>query len=308
MKLAVAFLLLGACVFAAYYNALDNEFVFDDFSIVLDYGPVTLAPQDWPKIFGLAGGEAQYRPLRTLSYAVDFQLGGLDPFVFHLSNLVYHWLASFLAFLAASEVTGGLGRQAAGTSPGQRRTVALFASVLWALHPIQTDSVTYVSGRRDILAGLFFFLGLYAFLRWRASAGAGQRLRRAAWGTLAFSAYALGVASKEVAVVLPVMFLVYDLCRARSAEHGVWQDVKGFLRKERALYGCLFGAAVLALVYYLSYVAPILRWHGGGPLATGQPLLDPARTDHWGLTTGDWRLAARPYFSQASIRAAVRRL
>jgi len=226
-KLAVC-LLLAVAIGSVYYNALSNGFVFDDYLLVVERAALPQVASQ--PALGFSPKVVGYRPLRTLSYVLDYRLGGLDPWIFHLSNLVYHWLTACLVFLVTAQLMAndaGVRGQESGVSPSDPRLwtldprlrVALFAALLWALHPIQTDAVTYISGRRDILTGLFFFLGLYAFLRLRTS-DPGLRTRgRVVWVGVAFLAYGLGLLSKEMAVTLPLVMLSYDfVCVVRVQE------------------------------------------------------------------------------------------
>src|SRR5262249_37081759 len=97
MKRLAVCLGLALAIWAAYYNALGNGFVFDDYLLVVDNGLVRThasVSQLLSKPLSLG-----YRPLRTLSYLVDFRLAGMQPWAFHASNLFYHWVTSCLVFL-----------------------------------------------------------------------------------------------------------------------------------------------------------------------------------------------------------------
>ncbi|HKA56966.1 MAG TPA: tetratricopeptide repeat protein [Candidatus Binatia bacterium] len=276
-KLIVALLLAGA-IGGVYYNALGNGFVFDDYLVLVNHPTIPRIVAN-PRL-ALVPAVVGYRPLRTLSYALDYRLGGMQPWVFHLGNLVYHWITACLVFLVALRLVAGCQAPVAGPSdrglgtadPGLR--TALFAAFLWALHPIQTDAVTYISGRRDILTGLFFFLGLYAFLRLR-SAGPGLWAgRRWFWGGAAFLAYFLGMLSKEMAVTLPLVMLCFDYVREvrlRGVRFG-W----GYVRElggagvrtvwhHKYLYLPLLLAGACFVWYAAFVVLPSWRvsWYGG---------------------------------------------
>ena len=197
MKKLTVWLLLGAAIGGAYYNALGNGFVFDDYLLIVN-NPTISGIASEPELV-LSPRALGYRSLRTLSYVLDYRLGGMQPWIFHLNNILYHWIAACLVFLVASQLAENIGNH---PTPN----IALFAALLWALHPVQTEAVTYISGRRDILATLFFFLGFYAFLKFRAR----DIGRRSLWLLLTFLAYSLGLLSKETAVTLPLMMLCYD--------------------------------------------------------------------------------------------------
>jgi tetratricopeptide (TPR) repeat protein len=132
-----------------------------------------------------------YRPLRWISYAIDYQFSGLNPLGYHISNIFFHVLTTLFVFFTISALV-------------ENYRVALCAALIFAVHPVHTDCVTYLSGRRDILSTLFYILGFYFFLKSR-------KKKRVSLLLSAFGAYLLAIASKEMAVTLPVICFFYDL-------------------------------------------------------------------------------------------------
>ena len=180
----------------AYARTLSYEFVWDDVLLVARSQrlrewsslPTVLASHFWSEVHE---GSHYYRPLVSLSYFLDLHVWGLNPFGFHLTNLLAH-LATALAVLAlARRLTGD-------------RLVAAIAAVAFALHPIHTESVTFISGRTDVLSTLLFLLALLGYARWRDG---GSALTLA--GSLA--AFFLALTAKEVAVTLPLILVIWDL-------------------------------------------------------------------------------------------------
>lgn len=264
-----AWLFLGVAVFCAYANTLDNSFVFDDYFMVVENGAIRLPLQEWPKIFVDSDGRiGSYRPLRTLSYAIDYQIAGVNPSIYHFFNIVYHWTTAFLVFLVTLQLVTARKMQLSFDAPLTASTVALGIALLWALHPVQTESVAYVSGRRDILAGLFFFLGFYAFLRLR-NAGPTLRLGKGVgWTTVAALAFLFGALSKEMVFVLPPVFFVYDLCREHTLGDSLWRSAVSTGWKYKWLYGSFLVLALGGAWYYAPFFSILLKWHGEGPLTT----------------------------------------
>jgi len=283
MKKLAGCLLLAMTIGGVYYNALGNGFVFDDYLLVVNRSAIPEVAAN--PLLALSPGVVGYRPLRTLSYVLDYKLGGLHPWVFHLSNFIYHWITACLVFLvafllAANEKVASLsdaGRRtldAGRRTPDARLRTALFAAVLWAVHPIQTEAVTYISGRRDILTGLFFFLGLYAFLRIRALDFGLRTGGRVLWVGIAFLAYGLGLLSKEMAVTLPLVMLGYDYVYAVQLQEvrGGWQYIqelgRGAVRavwSHKYLYLPLLLGGLCFSWYAAFVVLPSWRvgWYGG---------------------------------------------
>jgi tetratricopeptide (TPR) repeat protein len=133
---------------------------------------------------------------------------------------------------------------------------------------VQTDAVAYISGRRDILAGLFFFLSFYAFLRLRTPNSGLRTVDRWVWVGTAFLAFILGALCKEAAFVLPLIFFAYDLCQEHTPDRSLGRSILRIFRLHKRLYFPFFFVAAGALWYYRAYLFVILEWHGGGPLAT----------------------------------------
>ncbi len=237
-------LLLLVAVAATFANGVGNEFVYDDQLVIVDDPAVRM-----PLSAGFAG--LHYRPLRTLSYRLDYALGGMDPRVFHLSNLAYHATTVLLVWMLLGALQA---------SPG----AALAGALVFAVHPVQVDAVTYAAGRRDVLCGLFYALGVLAYVRWRRGAGAGALV-------LAGVASVLAILAKEMAVTLPLVCLLIDRFAARRGE-GVptrRSVARGSSRLWVVVALGVVGALALALTYggHVMHIASKRPWHGGSALA-----------------------------------------
>lgn len=178
--------------FLAYLNCIKNDFVFDDIYIV-QKNPLVANIKDTPAILldNIRNFTIGYRLLRIISYQIDYLFSGRDPIVYHISNILYHTISSCIIFFFTRLLTNKIG-------------LSFFVSLVFSLHPINTDSVTYISGRRDILSGLFFFLGFFCFVTYRRSA-------KYRYLFIAIIAYIFGIFSKEMAASLPIIFFLYDL-------------------------------------------------------------------------------------------------
>ena len=171
---------LVAALAAAYYGgSLHNDFVWDD-------RLTATAPGDLATILTHRTG-SYYRPVVMLSFAADRFFWGSWPAGYHLTNIACHVVAAWLLLNFARAV--GLG---AGT--------ALAAALIFAGHPVQTEAVTYISGRTDPLCALFVLLSLHA---WRRSRHAVDHFALASG-----AAVLLALFSKETAVAMPLVMLV----------------------------------------------------------------------------------------------------
>ncbi len=197
---------LGAAVAAflaalVYSNSLHNPFVYDDHVLVLN-NPSLASVHDVRAIVL----HSMMRPLTNFSYAIDRALWGLDPFGFHVTNVLLHVLNVVLLFSVAyllsvdAQTAGGVDGTARRGSPG---TVALTTAVLFGVHPLMTQAVGYISGRSELLCAACGLIAFLAARRWMRGSGT-------YWWGIAVLFWGLAVAAKEVAIVLPLVVLAYD--------------------------------------------------------------------------------------------------
>jgi tetratricopeptide (TPR) repeat protein len=197
---AVALLVVSIC--AAYGNSLHGPFIFDDEPSIVENRSirhlgslqVLAAPPDAVTTTG--------RPVVNLSLAINYAIGGLAVEGYHAVNLALHILAAWVLFalvrrtLLLPTVSAQFGAAPTG--------FALAVSLLWAMHPLQTESVTYVVQRTEAMAGLFLLLTIYCCLRGATAT------RGSAWYAAAVGTCALGMASKEVMVSAPLLAILFD--------------------------------------------------------------------------------------------------
>ena len=200
----------------AYRNSLNSPFIFDDeFAIVPNLTIRELWPIWKPLCPPNHGETVTGRPLLNLSLAVNYALSGLNVWGYHVANLAIHVLAALLLF--------GIFRRtfllpALGNSRIPAPTcLALAIAMLWALHPLQTESVTYIVQRAESLVGLLYLLTLYCFIR-GATSSCGCR-----WFVIAVLACLLGMASKEVMVSAPLILLLYDRTFLAGSFRDAWR-------------------------------------------------------------------------------------
>src|SRR5687767_888109 len=148
---ARAWAALAAVVVAAavllYLNSLGNGFVFDDGDVVVGDAHIRDLG-NWRALLA-----DSYRPLRTITYAVDYAIWGMRPVGFRLTNIALHAANGVLALLIARKLTG------------RARAAALIAALVLVLHPAQVESVAYISGRRDVLFSVFYLAAFLCYTR-----------------------------------------------------------------------------------------------------------------------------------------------
>jgi len=194
-RLAIPALLLAGLL--AYANSLTKDFVFDDNLWIA--GNIALRDPAGPVL--TMGG----RPLVDVSLWVNYQLGGLNVVGYHLVNVAAHLLAGLALF--------GLVRRTLllprwpdhyRASAGLPEKLAFAVALLWLVHPLQTQSVTYLIQRCESFMGLFLLVAVYCAARAWDSARGGL------WAAAAVAAAFLSAACKEVAVTIPVLVALYD--------------------------------------------------------------------------------------------------
>ena len=147
--------------FAVYFNSLNNDFVFDDQTLIVD-NPVIKSSEFLSRIFkknlydypGMANeitSDQMYRPLQSLTYSIDYRIWGLRPLGFRLANILLHLINSILIYYLLITIF-------------ENNALSKIISVLFLVHPIHTSVVSYISGRADLLVRLFMFLSMICFL------------------------------------------------------------------------------------------------------------------------------------------------
>lgn len=208
----VAPVLLAAAVIACYGNSLSGPMVLDDYSTLGTNR--TLA--DWSQAWHPpAGSPLGGRPLANLTFALNRALGGDSVASYHVGNLLIHAGAA-LAFFGVCRRTlrrvDPFDREWADATPP-----AFAIALVWAVHPVLTVSVSYLSQRTESLMGLCYFLTLYAFLR-ALESGA-----RVGWQAGSIAVCAAGMAAKEPMVTAPVLVALYDWAFVAGSVGALWR-------------------------------------------------------------------------------------
>jgi tetratricopeptide (TPR) repeat protein len=191
-------------------------------------------------------------PLTWLSLSLNYALGGMSPWGYHLGNLLLHAANAALFFLLARRLLAAAlhgGRQDARSHPSLDWSAAV-AALLFALHPLRVESVAWITERRDVLSGFFFLLATLAYLKGVEGGGPAQ----GRWRGLSLAAFAAALLSKAAAMPLPLALLLLDAYPLRRTPLG-WRR----LVLEKLPYAALALAAAAAALYALprgGYVTP----------------------------------------------------
>ena len=232
--------LLVAVGLLAYQNSFTGSFVFDDAPTIRDNPTIRHL---WPLWQALTpphtgGTTVEGRPVISLSFAINYAINGLRVWGYHAVNLAIH--------IAAGLVLFGIARRTLLQPPLRQRfgmaaePLALVIALIWVVHPLQTESVSYIVQRVESLMGLFYLLTLYCVIHGAESDS--PKL----WYVLSVASCLLGMASKEVMVSAPLIVLLYDRTFLGGSFAEAW-------RRRWRLYLAL--AATWVLLAYLVVTA-----------------------------------------------------
>jgi tetratricopeptide (TPR) repeat protein len=240
-----AYTVLVCAVCAVYANALRATFQFDDYNVIVG-NPVV---HSWPAWWADVGHGI--RPLLKAAYTLNWTLGP-DAFGFHLVNVLVHAANTLLIYVFSRKLFGAsrltpdalrINPQTPHPSP-LTHPAALVAALLFAVHPVQTEAVTYITGRSVSLMALCYLGSLLAYVQARDASG-----RQRGWlSALSLVLFILAVAVKEIAVTLPAALLLWEWA---AGGRPPWRVV---LRRQ-AWHWLLLGAAAGWLLWHPGYRA-----------------------------------------------------
>ncbi|KRZ53779.1 Transmembrane and TPR repeat-containing protein 2 [Trichinella nativa] len=217
----VRFICIACSTFAMLirWNTLFADFVYDDTRAIktnMDLRPETpwkqiLVDDFWGTPLSHSGSHKSYRPLTVASFRVNFALGGLNPFGYHLFNVLIHGMVTSAVFVVVQSTVGQL-------------EISSMTSVLFSVAPIHTESVAGVVGRADLLATLFCLLALMAYLKTvelrRLNNGSQFGCWFASLGTICLSSMA--TLAKEHGLSVLGVCILYELLIVQRVQFGLW--------------------------------------------------------------------------------------
>lgn len=219
LREAVTMLALAIVAALPYLNSLANGFVYDDATQVLNnpylhsfrYVPQILTSSAWGYLGGADALTNYYRPMMSLGYLFCFQLFGPSAFAFHCFNLGLHLAVVLLVFKLSEQIF-------------HDRALTITAALLFALHPVHTESVDWIAAVTDLELSLFYLLAFWLYLRLPPPSA--SELRRAGAQVALLASLALAMLSKEQALTFPVLATLYEhFYREDRTETTAWQKV-----------------------------------------------------------------------------------
>lgn len=184
--------------FVVYANSFKNEFVYDDYEFVAKNESIRSLRNIPTFFFSYTAvsptnkelARTIYRPLTIFSFSLDYLIWKLNPFGYHLTNLLFHISNAILIYFLMSLIL-------------KKNAESLFVALLFSVHPIQTEAVTWISSRRDVLFLFFFLFSFLLFVKdtlsrnWKYYGGS-------------IISYIFALLSKEMAITLPFILILYE--------------------------------------------------------------------------------------------------
>ena len=248
-KLFLLYVLVAVVTAVVFAPGLSGGFLLDDFPNIVTNSRVQAESLTWESLVRAASAYqpgVYGRPLATMTFAVDYAIGGKNPWAFKLTSLAVHIVNALLVFWLVRRLfalkADGMTRSA---------TAAFVVATLWAIHPLQVSSALYIVQRMETLSLTFVLLGLVAYLKGRLL----QNQAKRGWPWLAASALLAGVGmlSKESAVLFPLYTVALELTIL-----GFQASRPATARALKWTYGIGIAAAMLVFVAVVlpPYLAP----------------------------------------------------
>ncbi|MBW1825120.1 MAG: hypothetical protein JRI87_11285, partial [Deltaproteobacteria bacterium] len=213
-KVCAFLIFLITCL--VYIPTLKSGFVWDDVNYVPENTLIrSLSIHNLSKML-TSFRVSNWHPLTWLSLALDYAFWGLNPFGYHLTNVIMHGLNALLVFFLTIKLTVSA-RESNRVSPHSEMERSILAhplivagvtALLFSLHPLHVESVAWVSERKDLLCAFFFLLSISSYLSYTSSI---TKRHTRIWFATCFLLFLSALMSKPMAVTLPAILLLLDI-------------------------------------------------------------------------------------------------
>ncbi|MCX7958464.1 MAG: hypothetical protein N3B13_05390, partial [Deltaproteobacteria bacterium] len=182
---------------AVYLNSINAPFQYDDYDTIMQNKDIRVLT-DFKSIFA----HSLFRPVLFFTFAFNYYLSGLNPISYHLFNIIFHIINIILVFF--------ISRRLILNFEGEEESFrgAFITSMFFAVHPIGTEAVTYISSRSSVLATFFFFAAFYTYLHIYS---ADNKTKKYLFYLLMIILFFLGLGSKEIILTLPIIIVLTDI-------------------------------------------------------------------------------------------------
>lgn len=229
----LAIILICLAVFSVYINTLPNTFIFDDRHMIVDNNFIkhlsTLPQVFQAKISSAPVGWGMYRPVLMLTFAFNYFFGGLTVSGYHLINILIHFFNAWVLYLFLKLFLKELGF-----------FLRLGLTLIFCVHPVNTEAVAYISSRSTILCAFFILASFYAYVRWHLNKNKYLYI-----GSLLL--YILALLTKETGLVLAGLIAAYEFVYVKDFKKSIYRLLPfilvsvGYLILIKSLFGGVFG-------------------------------------------------------------------
>ncbi len=267
----IAFILFLA-ILGAYYESLPYPFLNLDDPFYINNDPY-IRDLTWKGLYRIFTQPivTNYFPLQILSYSLDYRIWHIHPFGYRLHNVVLHVLNAILVFLLLKKIFSN-------------QWVAFLSALFFGLHPVNVESVTWVAERKNVLSMAFL---LSSFLTYLYYLDETRRSRKFGFYAVCLFLFLLALFAKVSAVVLPALFLLFDLCFRKRKKWEMVRDKIPFVA-----FAILFSFIAVWVYHRGNY---LIDYHGGSPFKTSLAMINvfveyiiylivPVYLDHFYLT------------------------
>ena len=273
-KTVFSVIALAAIILIIYGNSFDCSWHFDDEPNIVDNPNLHLKEFTWGNIKQALfsdrnNPESLYRPVPCLSFAINYYFVEFNVFGYHLVNISVHFIASVFLFLFIYHTLNlpSLRLKYAHNS----YFIALLATVLWAANPIQTQAVTYIVQRMASMAGMFYIMGMFFYLKART---ADIRYQKVFYFILCFLFALMAFGSKENAVILPLSLFLYEILLLQKISR---QDLKKILMVFFVITGTILILGFSYIYIQGGNIFSFLNGYENRPFTLAQRLLTEPR-------------------------------
>ncbi len=221
-KYFFALISLSVLLLAIYGNSFHAEWHFDDIGNIVENEKIRITNLTWSELSkSIYTKEGKLsRPVAYISFAANYYFGGLDEFGYHVVNVIIHLVAAFSLFLfIMNTLKLPLLRPQYGDNA---YNIALLATFFWAAHPIHVHAVTTIIQRMASMAGMFYIMAMYFYLKGRT---ADRKVSAILCFGLSVGSTLLALGSKENVILLPLSILLYDVMLIQGLQNGVSKKI-----------------------------------------------------------------------------------
>jgi tetratricopeptide (TPR) repeat protein len=237
IRLSLILLVFGVLIFFIYANTFESPFIFDDELRIKDNSHIRLTQFSLKEIVTAGFKSNKTRPIAFISFALNYYFHQYDPLGYHLVNISIHILAAFILYLFLKTT---LTLPSIGRRYQHSEVIAFLATLIWLVHPIQTQSVTYIIQRMNSLAAMLYILSFWCYVKGRLVDASQKR-----WWWFAASALAwlVSLGSKQISVTLPFLVYLYEWYFFQNLNKD-W-----FKRSLKYVVGLVALVVLIALIY-----------------------------------------------------------